>query len=542
MVSNGAGEQDDPSNMSESNQEPAHTGWSSMANGAAGAHTEENGNGEKRPAEEEPTFNQEILVSDAMAKNSRQLLYAHIYNYLIQHKYYETSRRLLDEADVPLSKSFPEERQKSGELLHAKMLMNSRDTFLCEWWQSLWTLHEYVESQPVEKISSSRLLREPVTPILPQRPPSAQGFVPANSPWMQNQHFMQGGLGYGRMTSNPGMPTNMGPPRGNDVKAGKAGVPPASPLRKTAASYPQAQTTPGVSHTPTALSGSGAGVPSQIGVAANQMPAAQSALTTPLYTNLSSAARSTASSTTPQPQAPAKTMMKTFAREYQQMGPLPQGVANTPVAPDNMMLYMQQQREMMTRYQGDDDMEKAGMNGAWSANQQRLHEQYQKNMYMMQQQQQSKRAQQSRPYPRQQELSKQAMLAQNAQTTQSSQSGAHQLRHGIQEHKSEPTSNQQDSAIHQHASPRQPPASAYPTAGDMVSESSAGAVPTMDQQYLNMMMMQYSPTGLSPGLAQPAVNMNETSNTGQSSGPTDKFRDNLASEFFPLQPSSSQHD
>ncbi|CUS22067.1 LAQU0S04e07470g1_1 [Lachancea quebecensis] len=528
--------------MNESNQEPAHAGWSGIANGTAETHTEEDESGEKRPAEEEPTFNPEILVSDAMAKNSRQLLYAHIYNYLIQHKYYETSRRLLDEADVPLSKSFPEERQKSGELLHAKMLMNSRDTFLCEWWQSLWTLHEYVESQPVEKISSSRLLREPVTPILPQRPPSAQGFIPANSPWMQNQHLMQGGLGYARMASNPGVPTNMGPPKGSDIKAGKAGAPPASPLRKTATSYPQTQTTPGVSHTPTAISGPAVGVPSQIGVAGGQMPPAQSALTTPLYTNLPSAARSTASSTTPQPQAPSKSMMKTFSREHQQMGPLPQGATNTPVVPDNMMLYMQQQREMMTRYQGDDDMDKANLNGAWSVNQQRLHEQYQKNMYMMQQQQQSKRAPQSRPYSRQQELSKQAILAQNAQTTQASQSGAHQPRHGVQEHKSDTTPSQQESTLHQHASPPQPPVSSYPSAGDMIPDSNASAVPTMDQQYLNMMMMQYSPTGLSPGLPQSTGGMNEISSTGQSAGPADKFRDNLSSEFFPLRPPSSQQN
>lgn len=247
------------SNGGEDQEEHGET----AGNGTVNEHGDDGSGGrEERATEEEPQFNPGILVSDAMAKNSRQLLYAHIYNYLIQHKYYDTSRRLLDEADVPLSKPFPEDEVKSNELLHAKMLMNSRDTFLCEWWESLWTLHHYVESQPVEKISSSRLFHEPVTPILPQRPPATKGFATANTTWFQQQQYLPGNMGYNHMAPNPAMQTNMGPPRSGDVKGSKGGVTPASPLRKTPMAYPPpVHTTPGVVQNSMGMAG-GAGTAS----------------------------------------------------------------------------------------------------------------------------------------------------------------------------------------------------------------------------------------------------------------------------------------
>lgn len=80
------------------------------------------------------------VVSDALAKNSRQLLYAHLYNYLIENKLYDTAKILLDEADIPLSASKDvssgtqkEPNLELGDLPDVKMLMTSPDTFLLEW-------------------------------------------------------------------------------------------------------------------------------------------------------------------------------------------------------------------------------------------------------------------------------------------------------------------------------------------------------------------------------------------------------------------------
>lgn len=96
-----------------------------------------------------------VFVSDAMAKNSKQLLYAHIYNYLIKNNYWNSAAKFLSEADLPLSRI---NGSASGEktslnaslkqglmdiaskgdivsedgLLPSKMLMDANDTFLRE--------------------------------------------------------------------------------------------------------------------------------------------------------------------------------------------------------------------------------------------------------------------------------------------------------------------------------------------------------------------------------------------------------------------------
>lgn len=175
------------------------------------------------------TFNNEILVSDAMAKNSRQLLYAHIYNYLLENKHYETAKKFLKEADVPLSKDLPNNGLNNSQLFYAKMLMDSPDTFLLEWWESLWTLHEFVETQPAETVTNSHPFNERIAPILPQRP--NQGTVsPQPMPQQQQPHqpqqFLQRQMGMSQSPLTPQQQQqtqpNMGPPRQCDSNINKA--------------------------------------------------------------------------------------------------------------------------------------------------------------------------------------------------------------------------------------------------------------------------------------------------------------------------------
>ncbi|CDO94173.1 unnamed protein product [Kluyveromyces dobzhanskii CBS 2104] len=116
------------------------------------------------------------FVYDAMAKNSKQLLYAHIYNYLVQNHHLDTAKKFLQEANVPLSREVPQYSMNGDKLLNSKMLMNSPDTFLLEWWQSLWALNEYVETTPNESLTNLKHFNERTVPILPQVPP--QEFVP----------------------------------------------------------------------------------------------------------------------------------------------------------------------------------------------------------------------------------------------------------------------------------------------------------------------------------------------------------------------------
>ncbi|QLL30457.1 hypothetical protein HG536_0A02740 [Torulaspora globosa] len=122
------------------------------------------------------------MVSDAMAKNSRQLLNAHIYNYLIENKRYETARQFLLEADVPLSEERSDEeagysqarqnaRLEAGvDLLPASMMMDCADTFLHEWWECFNCLQKYVDSTPLEDLKEDSRHREPIVPLVPLNP------------------------------------------------------------------------------------------------------------------------------------------------------------------------------------------------------------------------------------------------------------------------------------------------------------------------------------------------------------------------------------
>ncbi|KAL3234850.1 hypothetical protein RNJ44_02638 [Nakaseomyces bracarensis] len=131
------------------------------------------------------------LVSDAMAKNSRQLLFAHIYNYLIRNKFYATASDFLKEVDIPLSTAdriekikgtsgkSREEEELEGEipdfLLKPEMLLNSSDTFLVEWWEIFRTLYGHGEETAVDSMGNEinqQTLQKKITAILPTNKPA----------------------------------------------------------------------------------------------------------------------------------------------------------------------------------------------------------------------------------------------------------------------------------------------------------------------------------------------------------------------------------
>lgn len=135
-----------------------------------------------------------MMVSDAMAKNSRQLLNAHIYNYLIENKRYETAKQFLLEADVPLSEERTDteepgyakvrrmaKMEANADLLPASMMMDCAETFLHEWWECFNCLQKFVDDTPLEDLKEEFRNREPIVPLVPVNP-EAFGNIAGRSP------------------------------------------------------------------------------------------------------------------------------------------------------------------------------------------------------------------------------------------------------------------------------------------------------------------------------------------------------------------------
>lgn len=110
------------------------------------------------------------VVSDANARNSRQLLHAHVYNYLVKNGHYATARQFLREADVPLEEVSDAEavaagRQPAG-LLPVQLMADADETLLLEWWNCFCRLRDDVDSTSMEELSSLQMEEMPV-PLLP---------------------------------------------------------------------------------------------------------------------------------------------------------------------------------------------------------------------------------------------------------------------------------------------------------------------------------------------------------------------------------------
>ncbi|KAK5779001.1 hypothetical protein RI543_003621 [Arxiozyma heterogenica] len=175
-------------------------------------------------SDQELQFNDTLVVSDTMAGNSNELLYAHIYNYLLENKYYETARQFLRDADVPITRNLEvynnenpdsefngniavsgnfdqrvkdterdkekEKEKTKGEnkenkdlrqlleqlprdqLLRSKMIINSPDTFLLEWWQLFYLLNDFIEGSSIDTLNELDSPNyEYIYPLLPEKYP-----------------------------------------------------------------------------------------------------------------------------------------------------------------------------------------------------------------------------------------------------------------------------------------------------------------------------------------------------------------------------------
>lgn len=77
------------------------------------------------------------MVSDEFAKDSHQLLLAYLYEYLRANGMDESAKSLLIEGKVPTNGLSTNEKVDDVDY---KMSLDHSDTFLLEWWSSLWTM------------------------------------------------------------------------------------------------------------------------------------------------------------------------------------------------------------------------------------------------------------------------------------------------------------------------------------------------------------------------------------------------------------------
>ena len=139
------------------------------------------------------------VVSDAIATNNTQLLLANLYFYFIENKNFKSAISLLKQSDVPISisdsknikiNSSPISNISSAnnnkvqiykinhpdgvielyenEYLKYESSIPSRGTFLLQWWESLWSLYNFANMQPLELVTSIRPFIDVIKPILPE--------------------------------------------------------------------------------------------------------------------------------------------------------------------------------------------------------------------------------------------------------------------------------------------------------------------------------------------------------------------------------------
>lgn len=101
--------------------------------------------------EGKPPLDASASVSDAHATNSRQLLNAYVYDFLIKSRLPQTARIFVREAEVPVAPADPhmgadsplspsgyQQFQKDHNLPKLAMAMDAPQGFLFEWWQVFW--------------------------------------------------------------------------------------------------------------------------------------------------------------------------------------------------------------------------------------------------------------------------------------------------------------------------------------------------------------------------------------------------------------------
>ncbi|CCF60604.1 hypothetical protein KAFR_0K02480 [Kazachstania africana CBS 2517] len=218
-----------------------------------------------------PIFDLNLAVSDAMANNSRQLLYSHIYHYLLENKHYKTAKKFLQEAQLPLSavdgsstvsnknsgnNTLNSQSLKPDHLVKSKMIINSPDTFLVEWWQSFLLLNNFVESCSIDELKKYENPKlDNIYPILPNNIPMHPQMNPqfpynpnsnlnpyANMPY--NTNNMKPSSAPTTNTTNPSINNNN--PMEKDTDSSRVStpmVPVSSGIRMTPSTAPGSATT-----------------------------------------------------------------------------------------------------------------------------------------------------------------------------------------------------------------------------------------------------------------------------------------------------------
>lgn len=89
----------------------------------------------------------EPVVRDSAAANSKELLNAYIYDFLLKSGYNSSAASFLNEANVPVIKNnekifdkFQLMNSKQGLLPKSKMTMNTPEGFIYEWWHIFWDI------------------------------------------------------------------------------------------------------------------------------------------------------------------------------------------------------------------------------------------------------------------------------------------------------------------------------------------------------------------------------------------------------------------
>ncbi|XBW35103.1 hypothetical protein QEN19_000665 [Hanseniaspora menglaensis] len=145
------------------------------------------------------------MVTDAVALNNKQLLLANLYHYFIDNQNYKSAIALLKEADVPIKisensnsklKPLPVNNRRiykinhpeceielyENEYLKSESSVPSKGTFLLQWWECLWSLYNFINSQPLELVSTIRPFIDFIKPILPETNAAMSPIANINSP------------------------------------------------------------------------------------------------------------------------------------------------------------------------------------------------------------------------------------------------------------------------------------------------------------------------------------------------------------------------
>ncbi|ABN68634.2 predicted protein, partial [Scheffersomyces stipitis CBS 6054] len=146
------------------------------------------------------------VVSDVFAKDSHQLLMAHLYNYLKQAGLHESAKSLLSESsNVPNNIKNNSPRQGVTDTQMVINASSSTDPFLLEWWSLLWTVQSNMNpalNQLFHKTSDPQQLQQQF--LLQQQQQQQQQQLqfslqqgsqgrlqPQNKPLMPQQHPQQ---------------------------------------------------------------------------------------------------------------------------------------------------------------------------------------------------------------------------------------------------------------------------------------------------------------------------------------------------------------